>query len=105
MDDCTTKVFKGYRVQYNDMLGPTKGGIRYHPDVNIAEVNALAFWMTWKCIVADIPYGGAKGGVVVDSKKLSKAELERLSRGYVQALAPFIGPTQDIPAPDRKSVV
>lgn len=100
MDDCTVKVFQGSRVQFNDFPGPTKGGIRFHPDVTLDEVKALAFWMTWKNIIADIPYGGAKGAVVCDTKSLSETELERLSRGYVQAIRKFIGPRDDIPAPD-----
>lgn len=100
MDNGETKVFEGYRVQYDDSRGPTKGGIRYYPATDINEVKALAFWMTFKCAVVNIPYGGAKGGVTVDPKKLSKAELERLSRGYIQALGRFIGPDKDIPAPD-----
>lgn len=100
MDSGKIQVFKGYRVQYNDILGPFKGGIRFHPDVNLSEVKALAAWMTWKCSVVGIPFGGGKGGVVVDVKKLSQGELERLSRGYIQALRDFIGPQRDIPAPD-----
>ncbi|MFH1427688.1 MAG: Glu/Leu/Phe/Val dehydrogenase [Patescibacteria group bacterium] len=100
MDNGHLQVFKGYRVQHNDIRGPFKGGLRYHPKVNLDEVEALAFWMTFKCAVADIPYGGAKGGITVDPKKLSQAELERLTRGYVRAIAEFIGPDKDIPAPD-----
>ena len=100
MDSGKIEIFKAYRVQYNDALGPFKGGIRFHPDVNISEVKALSAWMTWKCSVVGIPYGGGKGGVIVDPKRLSKGELERLSRGYVQALRDFIGPDKDIPAPD-----
>jgi len=100
MDDCKLKIFTGYRVQYNDIRGPFKGGIRYHPGVNLDEVQALAFWMTIKCAVVDIPYGGAKGGVAVDVKKLSQAELERLTRSYTRAIANNIGPDKDIPAPD-----
>lgn len=100
MDDGSLKVFKGYRVHYNDTLGPTKGGIRFHPNVNADEVTALAFWMTIKCAVAGLPYGGAKGGVTVNPKELSRMELERLSRGYIQQAADFIGPDTDIPAPD-----
>ncbi|MCB0321052.1 MAG: Glu/Leu/Phe/Val dehydrogenase, partial [Bdellovibrionales bacterium] len=83
MDDGTLKVFKGYRVRYNDILGPTKGGIRYHPDVNIDEVTSLAFWMTFKCAVVGLPYGGGKGGVTVNPKELSLMEIERLSRAYM----------------------
>ena len=100
MDDKTINIYPAIRVHYNDILGPTKGGIRYHPDVCEDEVKALAFWMTFKCAVADIPYGGAKGGVAVDPKKLSAHELEHLSRAYVEAMADFIGPDKDIPAPD-----
>ncbi|MBI1969768.1 Glu/Leu/Phe/Val dehydrogenase [Candidatus Woesearchaeota archaeon] len=100
MDDCSIKVFEGYRVQFNDLLGPTKGGIRFHPQVSLDEVKALAFWMTWKNTVAGLPYGGAKGGVVVDPKKLSEIELENLSRGFIGAFHDFIGPEKDIPAPD-----
>jgi len=100
MDNGKLKVFTGYRVQYNDIRGPFKGGLRYHPQVDINEVRALAFWMTIKCAVADIPYGGGKGGITVDVKKLSKKELERLTRAYVRAVADFVGPDKDIPAPD-----
>jgi len=100
MDNCDLKIFKGYRVRYNDLRGPTKGGIRYHPNVSVDEVQALAFWMTFKCAVMNLPYGGAKGGITVDPKQLSKAELERLTRGYIDAIADFIGPDVDIPAPD-----
>lgn len=100
MDDGSLKVFTGFRVQHNDIRGPFKGGLRYHPDVNLDEVQALAFWMTIKCAVADIPYGGGKGGITVDPNTLSKGELERLTRGYVRVMADFIGPNKDIPAPD-----
>ncbi|VVB65510.1 Glutamate dehydrogenase [Candidatus Gugararchaeum adminiculabundum] len=100
MDDCSLKIFNGYRVQYNDARGPTKGGIRYHPQVDLNEVKALAFWMAMKCAVANIPYGGAKGGVEVDPKKLSQRELELLSRGYIRAMKENIGPETDVPAPD-----
>ncbi len=100
MDSGKIDVFKGYRVHYNDARGPTKGGIRYHPNVNMDEVINLAFLMAFKCAVVGIPYGGAKGGIVVEPKKLSNTELERLSRGYVQAIHKFIGPDLDIPAPD-----
>jgi glutamate dehydrogenase/leucine dehydrogenase len=100
MDTGKTKVFTGYRVQYNDARGPFKGGIRYHPGVTLDEVKALAALMTWKCSVADIPFGGAKGGVVCDPKAMSAGELERLTRRYTAALANVIGPNQDIPAPD-----
>ncbi len=100
MDDGSTRVFTGYRVQYNDARGPFKGGIRYHPGVTLDEVKALAAWMTWKCSVADIPFGGAKGGVICDPKKMSQGELERLTRRYAAAISNVIGPDQDIPAPD-----
>lgn len=100
MDDGTLKVFQGYRVRYDDTRGPTKGGIRFHPDVNLDEVQSLAFWMTFKCAALNLPLGGAKGGVTVNPKELSKFELERLSRGYIDAIANFIGPDVDVPAPD-----
>lgn len=100
MDDGSLKVFQGYRVRYDDTRGPTKGGIRYHPNVCMDEVQSLAFWMTFKCAVLNLPYGGAKGGITVNPKVLSKMELERLSRGYIDAIADFIGPDTDIPAPD-----
>ncbi len=100
MDDGSTQYFTGYRCRYNDVLGPTKGGIRYHPQVSQAEVQALALWMTIKCALLGLPYGGAKGGVIVQPKALSPMELERLSRAYVRAMADFIGPDTDIPAPD-----
>lgn len=100
MDDGSLKIFHGYRVQYNNWRGPYKGGIRFHPQVDEGEVKALAFWMMIKCAVVDIPFGGAKGGVVVDPKKLSERELERLSRGYVRAIADCLGPQLDVPAPD-----
>lgn len=100
MDDGTVKVFSGYRVQYNDARGPTKGGIRYHPDLTIEEVRALAALMTWKCALYRLPLGGAKGGVTCNPKELSNGELERLSRGYIRGIAHFIGPDRDIPAPD-----
>ncbi|MFZ3031474.1 MAG: Glu/Leu/Phe/Val dehydrogenase [Candidatus Moraniibacteriota bacterium] len=100
MDNGSTKVFTGYRSQYNDARGPFKGGIRFHPGVNIDEVKALSAWMTWKTAVVKIPLGGGKGGVIVDPKKLSDRELELLSRAYARALAPFIGPDVDVPAPD-----
>jgi glutamate dehydrogenase (NADP+) len=100
MDDGSTSRFVGYRCHYNDALGPTKGGIRYHPGVTLEEVQALALWMTVKCAVIGIPYGGAKGGVAVDPKNLSPLELERLSRAYMRAMADFVGPDVDIPAPD-----
>lgn len=100
MDSGEMKVFKGYRVQYNDALGPFKGGIRFHPKVNLPEVKALSAWMTWKCAVVGLPFGGGKGGVIVDPSKLSNNEIEKLSRGYIQAVRDFIGPEKDIPAPD-----
>lgn len=100
MDNGLTKVFKGFRVQHNGSAGPTKGGIRFHKEVDRDEVIALSSWMTFKCGVMDLPYGGAKGGVEVDVSELSPSELERLSRGYVQAIAPIIGERRDIPAPD-----
>ena len=100
MDDNKIKIFPAMRVHYNNALGPTKGGIRYHPDVNEDEVKSLAFWMTFKCAVSGLPYGGAKGGIVVDPKSLSQNELERLSREYIRAFVDFIGPDKDIPAPD-----
>jgi glutamate dehydrogenase (NAD(P)+) len=100
MDNGEVKVFKGFRVQYNDARGPCKGGIRYHPEETIDTVRALAAWMTWKTAVVDIPYGGGKGGVICDPKKMSPGEKEHLSRGYIRALGEFIGPEKDIPAPD-----
>ncbi len=100
MDDGGLEVFSGFRVQYNDALGPCKGGIRYHPAVTIDEVRALACWMTWKCSVAGLPYGGAKGAVVCNPKELSKPELERLTRRFTSEIAIIIGPEKDIPAPD-----
>ena len=100
MDGGSTRYFTAYRCRYNDALGPTKGGIRYHPGVTRSEVQALGLWMTLKCAVVGIPYGGGKGGVVVDPKALSPMELERLSRGYMRAMADFVGPETDIPAPD-----
>lgn len=100
MDDGTLKVFEGYRVQHNSARGPYKGGIRYHQNANPDEVKALAAWMSFKCAVANIPYGGAKGGIKVDPRKLSKDELIRLTRRYTTRILPLIGPDQDIPAPD-----
>ncbi len=100
MDDGSTRYFTGYRCRYNDVLGPTKGGIRYHPQVSQSEVQALALWMTIKCALLGLPFGGGKGGVIVQPKELSPMELERLSRAYVRAMADFIGPDVDIPAPD-----
>jgi glutamate dehydrogenase (NADP+) len=100
MDDGTLRVFQGYRVRYDDTRGPTKGGIRFHPNVSLDEVQSLAFWMTFKCAALNLPFGGAKGGITINPKEFSKFELERLSRGYVDAIANFIGPDVDIPAPD-----
>jgi len=100
MDDGTIRVFQGFRVQYNDARGPTKGGIRFHPDETIDTVRALAAWMTWKCALLDLPLGGAKGGVICNPKEMSQGELERLSRVYVQAVYQFVGPDKDVPAPD-----
>lgn len=100
MDDGSLKIFEGYRVEYNNALGPYKGGIRYHKDTEINEIKALAFWMTLKCAVTGIPMGGGKGGITVDPKSLSKGELERLSRGWVQKLSDILGPHKDVPAPD-----
>jgi glutamate dehydrogenase (NAD(P)+) len=100
MDDGTTKIFHGFRVQYNDARGPTKGGIRYHPKETIDTVRALAAWMTWKCAVVDIPLGGAKGGVICNPKEMSQGELERLSRAYVRQVGRIIGLEKDVPAPD-----
>ncbi|MEM3855951.1 MAG: Glu/Leu/Phe/Val dehydrogenase, partial [Candidatus Micrarchaeaceae archaeon] len=100
MRDGEVKTFTGFRVQYNDARGPVKGGIRFHPEENLDTVKALAAWMTWKTSLANIPYGGAKGGVICDPKSMNAAELEALSRGYVRAINRFIGPKIDIPAPD-----
>ena len=100
MDDGTTNIFTGYRVQFNNARGPTKGGIRFHPEVDLEDMKTLAFLMTLKCAVANVPFGGAKGGVAVDPKQLSKGELERLCRTYIRELYRFIGPETDIPAPD-----
>lgn len=100
MDDGTERIFEGYRVRHTDVRGPAKGGIRFHPKVDIDEIESLAFWMTFKCAVLGLPFGGAKGGVVVDPKQLSHLELERLSRGYIEQVADFIGPETDVPAPD-----
>ncbi len=100
MDNGSLKIFKGFRVRHNDSRGPTKGGIRFHPNVSLDEVKALAFWMTIKCAIVGIPFGGGKGGVIVDPKALSRLEVERLSRGFVEQAVDFIGPTTDIPAPD-----
>jgi len=100
MDNSEVRVFEGYRVQYSSARGPYKGGLRYHPQTNLDEVKALAFWMAVKCAVVGIPLGGGKGGITVDPKKLSEAELEKLTRAFTRKLAPFIGPEQDVPAPD-----
>ncbi len=100
MDNGRLRVFTGYRVRHDDTRGPTKGGIRYHPDVTLSEVKALAFWMTFKCAVAGLPYGGGKGGVIVNPKELSRMELERMTRGFIEQIADFIGPETDVPAPD-----
>ncbi len=100
MDNGETKVFTGFRVHYNNARGPVKGGIRFHPDETLSTVKALAAWMTWKTAITNLPLGGAKGGVICDPKSMSQGELERLSRGYVRAVADFIGPEIDIPAPD-----
>lgn len=100
MDDGAYRSFTGYRVQYNMARGPTKGGIRYHPQVTLDEVRALAAWMTWKCAVVNLPYGGAKGGVICDPKHMSRGELERLTRRFASEISPLIGPEIDIPAPD-----
>jgi glutamate dehydrogenase (NAD(P)+) len=100
MDDGRVEVFTGYRVQHDSSRGPSKGGVRYHPDVNLGEVAALAMWMTWKCALAGLPYGGAKGGVAVAPRQLSPAELQRLTRRYAAEIFPLIGPDKDVPAPD-----
>jgi glutamate dehydrogenase (NADP+) len=100
MDDGSLQVFQGYRVRYDDSRGPGKGGVRYHPNVSLDEVQSLAFWMTFKCAALSLPFGGAKGGITVNPKALSRLELERLSRGYIDAIADFIGPDIDILAPD-----
>src|SRR5450631_4442828 len=100
MDDGRLEVFTGFRVQHSIARGPAKGGLRYGPDVNLDEVRALAAWMTWKCAVVNIPFGGAKGGVICDPHKMSRGELERMTRRYTAELVEFIGPEQDVPAPD-----
>ena len=100
MDDGTVKVFTGFRSQHNDALGPFKGGIRYHPKVTLDEVKALSMWMTWKCSIANIPYGGGKGGIICDPKSMSEGELERMTRRYAYGISDIIGPYKDIPAPD-----
>src|SRR3954462_2707901 len=99
-DDGSTRVLTGYRVQHHLTLGPTKGGLRYHPDVTIGEVAALAMWMSWKCALTGLPYGGAKGGIACDPGSMSITELERLTRRYTQEMIPFIGPQVDVMAPD-----
>jgi glutamate dehydrogenase (NAD(P)+) len=100
MDDGSVRIYEGFRIQYNDARGPTKGGLRFHPKETFDTVRALAAWMTWKCAVVDIPLGGGKGGVVCNPKELSPGELERLSRGYIRALGHYLGPEIDVPAPD-----
>ncbi len=100
LDNGQLKVFTGYRVQHNVARGPAKGGIRYHPNVTLDEVKALAAWMTWKTATVNIPYGGGKGGVICDPKRMSKGELERMTRRYASEILPIIGPDRDIPAPD-----
>jgi glutamate dehydrogenase/leucine dehydrogenase len=100
MDDDTIKVFTGFRSQHNDARGPHKGGIRYHPDVTLDEVKALSMWMTWKCAIANIPYGGGKGGIICNPKQMSENELERMTRRFAYLIADIIGPYKDIPAPD-----
>jgi glutamate dehydrogenase (NAD(P)+) len=100
LDDGTPKVFRGFRVQYNDARGPCKGGIRYHPEETVDTVRALASWMTWKCATVDIPLGGSKGGIICDPKSMSMPELERLSRAYIDRVGMILGPEKDIPAPD-----
>lgn len=103
MDDGSTRVYQGYRVHHNVTRGPAKGGIRYHPSVELDEVKALAMWMTWKCAIAGIPFGGAKGGVAVDVRQHSRGELERMTRRFASEILPFIGPEKDIPAPDMNT--
>lgn len=103
MDDGSTRVFTGYRSQHSTVLGPAKGGVRYHQNVSMDEVKTLAFWMTCKCAVAGLPYGGGKGGIIVDPAQLSKRELEALTRGYIDKIAPLIGEKKDIPAPDMNT--
>jgi glutamate dehydrogenase len=100
MDDGSVKVYTGYRAQHNDAVGPTKGGVRFHPEVDEEEVKALSMWMSLKCGIVDLPYGGGKGGIICDPRTMSMGELERLSRGYVRAISQIVGPTKDIPAPD-----
>ncbi|MDG5787627.1 Glu/Leu/Phe/Val dehydrogenase [Evansella sp. AB-P1] len=100
MDDGSIEIFTGYRAQHNDAVGPTKGGVRFHPEVSETEVKALSIWMSLKAGIVDLPYGGGKGGIVCDPREMSFPELERLSRGYVRAISQIVGPTKDIPAPD-----
>src|SRR5437879_3701132 len=100
MDDGSVRTFTGYRVLHNQVRGPGKGGIRYHPNVSLDEVRALAAWMTWKTATVNVPFGGAKGGVICDPKRMSKSELERMTRRYASEILPIIGPSMDIPAPD-----
>ena len=97
MDDGSTKIFTGYRAQHNDAVGPTKGGVRFHPEVDEDEVKALSMWMSLKCGIVDLPYGGGKGGIICDPRTMSMGELERLSRAYVRAISQIVGPTKDIP--------
>ncbi|HEX5434193.1 MAG TPA: Glu/Leu/Phe/Val dehydrogenase dimerization domain-containing protein, partial [Candidatus Angelobacter sp.] len=103
MDDGRLEVYTGFRVQHSIARGPAKGGVRYSPDVTLDEVRALASWMTWKCAVVNIPFGGAKGGIIVDPKKLTSTELERLTRRYTAELIEFLGPEKDVPAPDMNT--
>ena len=103
MDDGTVKVFTGYRVQHNTLRGPSKGGIRFSPQVNLDEVRAPAAWMTWKCSVVNVPFGGGKGGVICDPRTMSTNELERLTRRYTAAILDIIGPDRDVPAPDMNT--
>jgi len=100
MDSGEVRVFEGHRVQHHLTLGPTKGGLRFHPSVELGEVAALAMWMSWKCALADLPYGGGKGGIAVDPRKCSIGELERITRRYTSEMIPFIGPQTDVMAPD-----
>jgi glutamate dehydrogenase (NAD(P)+) len=100
MDDGSVRVFTGYRVQHNEARGPVKGGVRYNTNVSLDEVRALAMWMTWKCAVAGLPYGGGKGGVIVDPRSMSRRELERLTRRFTAEISIIIGPDEDVPAPD-----
>ena len=100
MDDGSVKVFTGFRAQHNDAVGPTKGGVRFHPSVSEDEVVALSMWMTLKAGIVNLPYGGGKGGIICDPREMSMDEVERLSRGYVRAISQIVGPTKDIPAPD-----